>query len=666
MNNETLSDHNDGWKSRGDLVPNADHPFPSGTRLRIHRSAPGLYGYVPEEIQMVETTIYWINRPQGKTARLSVFDSAETCTPAGFAAFNRTGLTDVNGWTSWFTGTVPGQIEKIGDDGPPPPPKFRWPSEDLKNLVSAAPTSPYTRALLRVKYNKPLPPEAVTLEAIEEFLAALPPVVAPARNRGSTPLPPPASPTRRSTDREQIDRGEYVEVQGRRDGRTYSTENWTKSGTVRVPLSVFEEGERAIKDFVSDVVDDMETDYGDTDYGDTEYDDFEIESDLDEAMEEAERMIAERETGPTKKRRQNNMNLIQHKEGLFERKDLGNGFVGDIPSSASVKQGIPEMRWTGARIPVSVWKEVVAFFQWSYAETKSETQVRLLFNPAAGVWKAHAFPQKYGTGMTTKELPDDPSYESQVNGQMAGGFIKFGTIHHHCSAGAFQSGTDSADEKEMGVHITVGNIGSERHSLHARVSLTILGTLGGDGKMLAPAKHAYYQAVLGDWIDVPEALPVFPEEIREKITGWVLGTPEVDTMFPAQWAANLIKEPVKVWEPKGYSTAYDYGEWSRRFHTGAPEEAPPATSKFPPIRDSDDYLDEAYEQSIQKFEAELEEIQQRSGFPFSQIHGVMTMPSNFELASVEEEVVHREIDLALVKHNLEWETYIYDGGSSFV
>ena len=359
------------------------------------------------------------------------------------------------------------------------------------------------------------------------------------------------------------------------------------------------------------------------------------------------------------------MNLIQHKDGLFERKDLGNGFVGDIPSAVSLKQGAPEMRWTGAKIPLSVWKEVVAFFQWSYAETKSETQVRFLFNPATGIWKAHAFPQKYGTGMTTKELPDDPSYEAQVNEQMAGGFVKLSTAHHHCNAGAFQSSVDAADEKEMGVHITVGNIGSERHSIHARVSLTIPGTLGSDGKFVTAARHAYYQAVLGDWIDVPEALPSFPEEIRDKITEWVLCTPESGTTFPAQWASNLIKEPVKVFNgTKAYTGVYDgYDEWSMRFHTGPPEEK--TLSKFPPIRD-DDYLDEAYERSIQKFEAELEEIQQRSGFPFSQIHGVMTLPSSFELASVEEEVVHREIDLALVKHNLEWETYVYDGGSTLV
>lgn len=227
--------------------------------------------------------------------------------------------------------------------------------------------------------------------------------------------------------------------------------------------------------------------------------------------------------------------------------------------------------------------------------------------------------------MTTKELPDDPSYESQVNEQMAGGFIKFGTVHHHCSAGAFQSGTDSADEKEMGVHITVGNIGSERHSIHARVSLTIPGTLGADGKFLTVARHAYYHAVLGDWFDVAEASPCFPEEIRDQITKWILGTPEGETTFPAQWATNLIKEPVKVWEPRfttPFSQSHEYEEWSARYHTGAPAETFPykhekKAAQFPPVRD--DVEDDNYAATIRKFEADLEEIQQRSGFSFSQI-----------------------------------------------
>ena len=295
-----LIDHNKEWEARPDLTPNSEHPFPSGTRLRIHKSAGGLFGYIPEGIETVETTIYWIrcSDRQEPTARLSFLDRPETCRLHGFGAFNGTDSANVNGWTSWFTGVVPGQIEKIEEDGtvspPPPKPAFRWPSADLKNLVIAAPTSPYTRALLRGTYNKPLPPEAMTPEAIEEFLASLPPVEAK-----KAAAPPPAAPApaigRRATQRQELIAGEYVDVDGRREGTTTQYESWTKSGTVRVPLSVFEECEYAVKDYVKDEVDNMEPDYGNTDYGDTDYGDFEIDSDMTEVMEEAERLIAERD-----------------------------------------------------------------------------------------------------------------------------------------------------------------------------------------------------------------------------------------------------------------------------------------------------------------------------------------------------------------------------------
>lgn len=359
------------------------------------------------------------------------------------------------------------------------------------------------------------------------------------------------------------------------------------------------------------------------------------------------------------------MNLIKHKDGIYERRNLGNGFIGDVPSATSIREATPEMRWAGARIPLEVWRQVVAFFQWSQAETKSETQVRLLLNPATGEWKAHAFPQRYGTGMTTKELPDDPSYASQLNEQMANGFVKLGTVHHHCTAGAFQSSVDSADEKEMGIHVTVGNIGSERHSLHARVSLTIPGTLGSDGKMLTPARHAYYQAVLCDWLEVPEAPEAFPDEIREKITEWVLGTPtEEGHPFPAQWATNLIKEEVKVWPQQTHFKPKYFGDGELENDWGTPfREWPPRISEGhtpPPPAPVVEDNDEGLELRISNFDQELTEIQVDSQLTSAHIHGIMSLPGHYDFENEIEEVVHRKVLTALEEQGIDWETYIYE------
>jgi N-acetyl-anhydromuramyl-L-alanine amidase AmpD len=48
---------------------------------------------------------------------------------------------------------------------------YQWPNHDLKNLVMFAPMSPYTRTLLRIKFNDPVPDGATTFEQIEAWLA---------------------------------------------------------------------------------------------------------------------------------------------------------------------------------------------------------------------------------------------------------------------------------------------------------------------------------------------------------------------------------------------------------------------------------------------------------------------------------------------------------------
>ena len=45
----------------------------------------------------------------------------------------------------------------------------------------------------------------------------------------------------------------------------------------------------------------------------------------------------------------------------------------------------------------------------------------------------------------------------------------FGTVHHHCSTSAFQSGTDEADETNReGFHFTIGNLDKEDIDIHFR------------------------------------------------------------------------------------------------------------------------------------------------------------------------------------------------------
>lgn len=126
--------------------------------------------------------------------------------------------------------------------------------------------------------------------------------------------------------------------------------------------------------------------------------------------------------------------------------------------------------WQGQKMPKELWEEVLAFFKWTYDVHKSEAQVRLFYHPVQG-WKAWAFPQKGATGMTTRE-EEGPELSKQRAEQIPAGYLPFGTVHHHCSIGAFQSGTDTADEvKQNGIHITVGKLADPVFDIHIRFYL---------------------------------------------------------------------------------------------------------------------------------------------------------------------------------------------------
>lgn len=125
--------------------------------------------------------------------------------------------------------------------------------------------------------------------------------------------------------------------------------------------------------------------------------------------------------------------------------------------------------WTGPKITKEQWSELLAFFKWTYDTEKSEAQARLFVHPIHG-WKIWAFPQKGGTHMTTKEIENDDFRVQRA--AIPEGYVAFGTVHHHCAAPAFQSGTDTHDERTVdGLHITVGKIGEPQFDIHCRLYL---------------------------------------------------------------------------------------------------------------------------------------------------------------------------------------------------
>lgn len=215
--------------------------------------------------------------------------------------------------------------------------------------------------------------------------------------------------------------------------------------------------------------------------------------------------------------------LIVHEKKVFKVVESdGFEFCVEVPATPHA----PFCSWVGARIPLNVWREILKFFEDSYAAHKSETQVRLFYRASDGSWVAWAFPQEQGTGMTARELGDHAQFAPQREA-LGRGYRAWGTVHHHCSSGAFQSGTDqSNEESQNGLHITVGHIGSAKYDLHGRVYL----------------RKVKYEVNWAEWFEMPERWSDLPVAVRSLALMEVLKEPPPDTVtYPPVWMENLIK-----------------------------------------------------------------------------------------------------------------------------
>ncbi len=138
--------------------------------------------------------------------------------------------------------------------------------------------------------------------------------------------------------------------------------------------------------------------------------------------------------------------------------------------------------------------------------------------------------------MSAKELDTPDAKLQRAQFADGDGWTYFGTVHHHCDMGAFQSGTDFHDERNQdGLHITVGNMGSDKHSLHARFYLV--------GDEFEPDLSMFW--------DIGAALQtLLPHELWDKVARFQMGA-KVEVEFPQQWKENLIevKSVVTPWQP---------------------------------------------------------------------------------------------------------------------
>lgn len=210
----------------------------------------------------------------------------------------------------------------------------------------------------------------------------------------------------------------------------------------------------------------------------------------------------------------------------------------DCSYEYAIKETTASMAWKGPKIPQELWYQITSFFKWTYDTSKSESQVRLYVSPTLGTWKAWAFPQEANTGMSACEVAnEDAQRQRQDLGLNPPDWFLFGTVHHHCSMGAFQSGTDRENEESQdGLHITVGNMDKLQYDIHARfyrktmkfettLDLSLFFDIGD---------------VLNTW---PEVFSDYkPKNLENSTAKKLMGKP-VAVEFPPEWKTNLIVKP---------------------------------------------------------------------------------------------------------------------------
>ena len=197
-----------------------------------------------------------------------------------------------------------------------------------------------------------------------------------------------------------------------------------------------------------------------------------------------------------------------------------------------VKTAQGALDYQGPKFTPELWHQVLSFFRWTNKEHHSECQVRLYVNLKLGRWGAWAFPQEARTGMTARELPV-PETPEQAQARFASwqsepseDWLYFGTVHHHCSASAFQSSTDEQNEwNQDGLHLTVGRMDQERHDLHARFYL--------GGNCFEPDLSCFWP------MDV-ELLAQVPPTLHHELARYQMGS-KVTVDFPDQWRHHLVE-----------------------------------------------------------------------------------------------------------------------------
>jgi hypothetical protein len=220
------------------------------------------------------------------------------------------------------------------------------------------------------------------------------------------------------------------------------------------------------------------------------------------------------------------MMISKHKNKIVSPQELPL-WHGDIATHVPNLEGNPKIHWKGAPMPQKYLSQMIGFFRYAVAEWSSEAMLRLVYHIDKQDWQMICVPQYISTGMTVNEIKNLDEEQQAIRDAVfasVDGYVENGSSHSHCNTGAFQSGTDLANElQNPGVHLTLGRVNSTTPEIHGRVSF----------------RGIMYPIIWKEWIEGFDN-----EEIQnEETLLFTVNDAELNTFPKEKWLKSCFKKP---------------------------------------------------------------------------------------------------------------------------
>lgn len=208
---------------------------------------------------------------------------------------------------------------------------------------------------------------------------------------------------------------------------------------------------------------------------------------------------------------------------------------------------LPATTYKAPRVPYSVFLEALQFNLDGFAKIKSEVQITGYLNPTTGHWFLWPFKQT-GQGLHTQET-DCPENTAKRLELLALGYDTQGwcfTMHNHCTATSFQSGTDTTDENNRpGIHITVGQLDKPSTDIHVRAVASFNAMITESGKVIHAPRTLQWTPMWTDIIDFGEHAN-FADKLDNATLTKILCSKNTGKVTPAEWLDCVSERPRPV------------------------------------------------------------------------------------------------------------------------